>query len=191
MCLIAGLNEKKVLGVVWSAYIVYVGIFVQIFRVNTVFFFWQSNLGSNQWLFNADLDKTKVPALCLRHDVDGLLWQPESPAQNEPPWKHIATFNAFGYVQASKETRKFTTCPPNCSYAVITDTVRHLYMYRQAVSVATPLRNRKTGQQVSSVAKQQVVSLEAVDNIVGLQATNEKLFVMTEGTLHMIKVWKK
>lgn len=153
------------------------------------FIWFQSNLGSNQWLFNTELDKTKVPALCLRHDVDGLLWQPEfQSGQKEPPWKHIATFNAFGYVQASKQTRRFTTCPPDCSYAVISDTVRHLYMYRQAVSVSTPLRNRKTGQQVNAVAKQQVISLEAVDNIIGLQATNDKLFVMTENTLHIIKV---
>ena len=54
--------------------------------------------------------------------------------------------------------------------------------------MSTPLRNRKTGQQVNAVAKQQVISLEAVDNIIGLQATNDKLFVMTENTLHIIKV---
>lgn len=127
--------------------------------------------------------------MCLRHDVDGLLWQPDSKLEKGvAPWKHTATFNAFGYVQASKQTRKFTTCPPDCSYVVISDTVRHLYMYRQAVSVSTPLRNRKTGQQVSSVAKQQVIALEAVDNIIGLQATNDKIFAMTESLLHMIKV---
>ena len=127
--------------------------------------------------------------LCLRHDVDGLLLQPEFiPKQEGPPWKHVATFNAFGYVQASKQTRKFTTCPPDCSYAVISDSVRHLYLYRQAVAVSTPLRNRKTGQDVKSVAKQQVISLEAIDNIVGLQAVNDKIFVMTESVLHMIKV---
>ena len=121
--------------------------------------------------------------------MDGLLWQPEVKSnQDEPPWKHIATFNAFGYVQASKQTRKFTTCPPDFSYAIISDSVRHLYMYRQAVSVSTPLRNRKTGQQVNAVAKQQVISLEAVDNIVGLQAMNDKMFVMTESVLHMVKI---
>ena len=54
--------------------------------------------------------------------------------------------------------------------------------------MSTPLRNRKTGQQVNSVAKQQVISLEAVDNIIGLQAVNDKIFVITESLLHMIKV---
>lgn len=36
-----------------------------------------------------------MPAFCLRHDVDALLWQPR-PEQPDALWEHIATFNALG-----------------------------------------------------------------------------------------------
>jgi hypothetical protein len=35
------------------------------------------------------------------------------------------------------------------------------------------LRNRKTGQEVGAVAKQQLISLDAVDSIVGIQVTGK------------------
>ncbi|KAJ8310984.1 hypothetical protein KUTeg_011468 [Tegillarca granosa] len=149
----------------------------------------QTNLGSHQWLFKASLDCNKVQSICLRHDVDGLMWQPENVVkEKELPWKHVSTFNAFGYVQASKQQRKFTTCSPDCSYAVICDCVRHVYIYRQPSAISSPLRNRKTGQQVDTVAKQQVIALESVDNIIGLQATNDRLFIATKQVLYSVIV---
>jgi hypothetical protein len=57
-----------------------------------------------------------VPAICLRHDVDGCVWQLESPQENGHwPCTHIGTFPAFGYVQASKQQKKFCTCAPGTS----------------------------------------------------------------------------
>ena len=68
------------------------------------------------------------------------------------PWNHIGVLNAFGYVLASKTQRRFCTCAPDMSVAVIADAQRHLYLYRQNVSVLSPVRNRKTGQQVNGVS---------------------------------------
>ena len=45
-----------------------------------------------------------VPSFCIRHDVDGVLWQPEG----EDQFTHISTYNAFGFVKASKTMAKFT-----------------------------------------------------------------------------------
>ncbi|GAB1597442.1 nudC domain-containing protein 1-like [Argonauta hians] len=142
----------------------------------------QAHLGSHQWLFNTFTDVEKIPAVCLRHDVDGLVWQlgdDDSLDLAMPPWRHIATFNAFGYVQASKQQKKFSACPPDFSYAIICDCSKHCYIYRQPLAIATSVRNRKTGHQVTTVSKQQVFSLEEAENNMGVQATNRYLFILT------------
>lgn len=146
-------------------------------------------MSSQRYLFNVWLESTKPRALCLQYDVDGLVWQPQNHiSEQNLPWKHVATFNAFGYVQASKQQRKFSTCPPDCSYAVICDCSRHIYIYRQPLPISSPLRNRKTGHQVNAVAKQQLVTLDTNDNILGVKATNEQLLILTENELLVVQV---
>ncbi|KFO35226.1 nudC domain-containing protein 1 [Fukomys damarensis] len=145
------------------------------------------NLGGNQYLFSVIVDPKEMPCFCLRHDVDALLWQPHS-SKHDDMWEHIATFNALGYVQASKRDKKFFACPPNCSYAALCECVRHVFIYRQPTPMATVLYNRKEGRRVGQVAKQQVASLETSDPILGFQATNERLFVLTTKNLFLIKV---
>ncbi|NXA39289.1 NUDC1 protein, partial [Eudromia elegans] len=145
------------------------------------------NLGSNQYLFSVVVDPKEMPCFCLRHDVDALLWQPH-PDQPENMWEHIATFNALGYVQASKQDKKFMACAPNHSYAALCECLRRVFIYRQPTPLPTVLYNRKEGRQVGQVAKQLVATLEASDPILGFQATNERLFVLTTKTLFLIKV---
>ena len=49
---------------------------------------------------------------CLRQDVDGFVWRVEPKSgDNLEPFCHAATFNAFGYVKASKTMAKFTSAP--------------------------------------------------------------------------------
>nr|XP_004661446.1 nudC domain-containing protein 1 [Jaculus jaculus] len=145
------------------------------------------NLGSNQYLFSVIVNPKDMPCFCLRHDVDALLWQPHS-SQREDMWEHIATFNALGYVQASKRDKKFFACAPNSSYAALCECLRRVFIYRQPAPTATVLYNRKEGRHVGQVAKQQVASLETNDPILGFQATNERLFVLTTKNLFLIKV---
>ncbi|XP_017932995.1 nudC domain-containing protein 1 [Manacus vitellinus] len=145
------------------------------------------NLGSNQYLFSVVVNPREMPCFCLRHDVDALLWQPHSD-QPENMWEHIATFNALGYVQASKQDKKFMACAPDYSYAALCECLRRVFIYRQPTPLATVLYNRKEGRQVGQVAKQLVATLESNDPILGFQATNERLFVLTTKTLFLIKV---
>ncbi|XP_004640149.1 nudC domain-containing protein 1 [Octodon degus] len=145
------------------------------------------NLGGNQYLFSVTVDPKEMPCFCLRHDVDALLWHPRS-STGEDMWEHIATFNALGYVQASKRDKKFFTCAPNYSYAALCECIRHVFIYRQPAPMPTVLYNRKEGRHVGQVAKQQVASLETNDPILGFQATNERLFVLTTKNLFLIKV---
>lgn len=59
----------------------------------------QVNLGSHQYLFTVDVNPSEMPCLCLRHDVDALVWQPR-PDKPSNMWEHIATFNALGKSQS-------------------------------------------------------------------------------------------
>nr|XP_034491365.1 nudC domain-containing protein 1-like [Marmota flaviventris] len=145
------------------------------------------NLGSNQYLFSVVVDPKEMPCFCLHHDIDALLWQPHSSKQDDM-WEHIATFNALGYVQASKRDKKFFACAPNYSYAALCECLRRVFIYCQPTPMSTVLYNRKEGRHVGQVAKQQVASLETNDPILGFQATNERLFVLTTKNLFLIKV---
>ncbi|XP_056154660.1 nudC domain-containing protein 1 [Lampris incognitus] len=145
------------------------------------------NLGSHQFLFTVDVNPSEMPCLCLRHDVDALVWQPR-PDQPSDMWEHVATFNALGYVQASKRDKKFATCAPNFSYATLAECLRRAFIYRQPSPVDTVLFNRKQGRQVEQVAKQQVASLDSIEPILGFRATNERLFILTSNNLFVLKV---
>lgn len=145
------------------------------------------NLGSHQYLFTVDVDPSEMPCLCLRHDVDALVWQPR-PDQPGNMWEHVATFNALGYVQASKRDKKFATCAPNFSYASLCECLRRAFIYRQPSPVETVLFNRKQGRQVGQVAKQQVASLDSDKPILGFRATNERLYILTSSNLFVLKV---
>jgi hypothetical protein len=137
--------------------------------------------------------------LCLRHDVDGLVWQPviEKNSGNADGGsgirlEHVDTFDALGYVQASKSQRRFTVAAPDRSYAAIIDRQRHVYIYRKPEPIAEgcELRNRKSGQSVEKVAKQQVSTLDhdSEDFVVGAIATRKTVFVATCCNLYCLKI---
>uniref|UniRef100_A0A665TL73 NudC domain-containing protein 1 n=1 Tax=Echeneis naucrates TaxID=173247 RepID=A0A665TL73_ECHNA len=140
------------------------------------------NLGSHQYLFTVDVNPSEMPCFCLRHDVDALVWQPR-PDQPSDMWEHVATFNALGYVQASKQDKKFATCAPNFSYASLCECLRRSFIYRQPSPVETVLFNRSQGRRVAQVAKQQVASLDSDKPILGFRATNERLYILTSSNL--------
>ncbi|XP_015685993.1 nudC domain-containing protein 1-like [Protobothrops mucrosquamatus] len=127
-----------------------------------------------------------MPCFSLRHDVDALLWQPRPDQQDK--WEHISTFNALGYVQASKQDKKFMACAPDHSYSALCECLRRVFIYRQPSPLTTVLYNRKEGRQVNQLAKQLVATLETHDPFLGFQATNERLYVLTTKALFIIKV---
>jgi len=152
-------------------------------------FHFQTSISSNQILFtNAAVSGNESPMICLRHDVDGIVWQPTQDQEFiNRPFKHLASLHAFGYVSASKTRRRFLTASSDFSYAVIADVDRHVYVYRQKSQLHnTDLRNRKSGQRVSSIAQQQVFSLKNNDEILGVVATPQFLFLLT--TTQFIKI---
>ncbi|EGT48401.1 hypothetical protein CAEBREN_28763 [Caenorhabditis brenneri] len=120
---------------------------------------------------------------CLRHDVDGLLWGFE---QQTP--EHVATFQAFGYVQASKTTRLWSGCSPNNALACIIEGNNRVLLYSQKVEVSGTLSNRKTAQKVSHVAKQHLLRVESADQIRGVYITDSHLFAATRDQIHVVEL---
>ena len=165
------------------------------------------NVGDRQVLFISTASGLKertgngLRQLCLRHDVDGLVWQPvieknsgnaDSGSGSGIRLEHVDTFDALGYVQASKSQRRFTMAAPDRSYAAIIDRQRHVYIYRkpEAIAEGCELRNRKSGQSVEKVAKQQVSTLDhdSEDFVVGAIATRKTVFVATCCNLYCLKI---
>ncbi|KAG7158887.1 NudC domain-containing protein 1-like, partial [Homarus americanus] len=137
-------------------------------------------LGPTQHLFNSRVDETKVPAFCLRHDVDGILWQPSG----EDTFTHVATYNAFGYVKASKTMAKFTCAAPDISYVAVADVKSHIYVFFQPEAFGGELRNRKSGKRMNTVARQLVISMKTHSEILGLHTSPNVLFVLTDQTIY-------
>jgi len=140
----------------------------------------EANMTGYQHLCSVMEADSASPSLVTRHDVDGLVWRLSPEAVT-----HVATFPALGYVQASKTARKFISAPSSWGYSVISDNARHLYVYRQPQDMAeeTELRNRRSGQKVSKVAKQQVITLDSQGDILGLVALSSVLVVLTKDKL--------
>ena len=135
-------------------------------------------MGGRQVLFSATNPDGDVPPMfCVRHDIDALLWQPVlTPVVEEFPCQHIGTFNALGYVQASKRDKKFMTCNSSLTFAAICDCSRNVYVYLQPEEKAT-------------VALQFVHTMGRENSdILGLLATmTGLLFVLTNEELTVIK----
>nr|CAG4651951.1 EOG090X08S2 [Triops cancriformis] len=142
-------------------------------------------LGGHQLLFSQIAPDGRCPWLCLRHDVDGLMWEPVEEANFH--CQHVATLQALGYVQVSKEQRKFTLCPTDFSYVAIIDSIRHVYLYRQPTLLDMELRHRPSGRSVSHVARQQVLSLPSGDDeILGAFASSVGILLLTHTKLCLV-----
>ncbi|RXG71217.1 NudC domain-containing protein 1 [Armadillidium vulgare] len=138
-----------------------------------------SHLGAVQHLFNVQLERSVIPSFCLRHDVDGLLWEHDE----ERNFDHIATFNAFGYVKASKSMAKYTQASPNNSYVAVADLKSHVYVFFQKESLGGELRNRKSGKVSTSIARQLIISLRNHDQVMGFYCSLDHIFVLTASEL--------
>lgn len=107
-------------------------------------------LSGHQWIGGSRPPPPGPPALLLRHDVDALVWQPTAPKSAEKdtsPWEmsHLSTFPGFGYVQASKTSRKWVVTPAGFKWVAVVEGQQHIYLYYQPQPLETQLTNRKSG----------------------------------------------
>ncbi|XP_018577530.1 nudC domain-containing protein 1 [Anoplophora glabripennis] len=144
-------------------------------------------LGSHQVLLTANLNTDLPLALGIRHDVDVCLWQPQG-CGDDFSISHEGTLLAFGYVQASKQNRKFSVCPPDMSYSVICESSGHLFIYRQKRPISTSeLRNRTTGRKINTIAEQQVINVSN-EEVIGIYPTNKILYLLCESSVKALQL---
>lgn len=149
------------------------------------------NLSSHQWLCSDHLEAPGQRSLCVRHDVDGLVWAPSARDAERSPLDHVATFNALGYLWAAKSAeRQFSGHSPDASFAAYCALQRHVHVYRQPEAIAREmeLRNRKTGKAVGAVARHHVISLPSNESIVGMCCSREAVFLLTRSSLFAVLV---
>ena len=89
----------------------------------------QALLSGHQLLFIKRSAPGLAPSFCLRHDVDGLLWQPMGDELESWGCLHVSTIQALGYIQASKEQRKFTVCPPGTFIKYLSTTNKVIVLF--------------------------------------------------------------
>lgn len=140
-------------------------------------------LGSSPPLFNCSLRPGQPRAIALRHDVDCCLWlQHLNPTTGDWNLLHEGTLFCFGYVQASKQQKKFMSCSPDMNYGVICESKRYLFIYKSSYSTASGLRKR-TGQQ-TSIGQQKLITFDNTNGeIIGLSAENDILLLLTENNV--------
>lgn len=96
--------------------------------------------------------------------------------------KHEATLHAFGYIQASKRERKYLMCSPDTNLAVISESSRHLFIYKNSYNTASGLRKR-SGPQLT-IGQQKLISFDGSNGeIIGMSVENEIIFLLTETTI--------
>ena len=83
---------------------------------------------------------------------------------------------------------KVTNLFSDMSFVAVCEANRHVYIYRQPVAIATELRNRRTGHHVAHTAKQQLVNLDSMSEVLGVHASCHMLYVLTVDTLYALHV---
>ncbi|XP_034473729.1 nudC domain-containing protein 1 [Drosophila innubila] len=146
-------------------------------------------LGAAPPLFVSTLRPGFPAAFATRQGSDGAVWlQQFQPARPEE-WsvRHEGNLHAFGYVQASKQQRKFVDCCPDLDYAVICESYRHVFIYKPRNDSAGGLRNRNGPQVV--IGKQNLVTLDDdVGEVLGLITAPNVITILTEHAVFYLQV---
>ncbi|XP_075156140.1 nudC domain-containing protein 1 [Haematobia irritans] len=137
-------------------------------------------LGSNPPLFTTSLRPGFPLAVATRQDVDCSLWLQQYNTSKPDEWslRHEGNLHAFGYVQASKQQKKFMDCSPDLGYAVIAESHRHIFLYKSKYDTASGLRNRN-GPQIT-IGKQHLITLDDAGEVLGLCTANSVVTLLTK-----------
>lgn len=135
----------------------------------------QVGLGGKQVLYTLPSTPLYPSVITLRHDVDALLFSPSLSLNTAPiVFTHTSTFNALGYVQASKRDKKYLYSSYDGSCAVLADTSRHVFVYINGRGLYSP-------QYIHTLP-------HTADSVIGVQITNNNVFILTENSLTVLYI---
>lgn len=137
-------------------------------------------LGTSTPLFEVNLRPGLPNAIALKHDVDACVWLQTHNNNKTSDWTmtHETTIDAFSYVLASKQQKKFVGCAPNGNYVVICESERHVFIYKQTYDGAGNLRNRNSNTPVN-IGQQKLVTLENTGEVLGMCVENDVTILLT------------
>lgn len=151
----------------------------------------KSNLGSNNpVLFTLSLRAGNPLAFALRSDVDTCIWLPNiqyNAVETTLNVKHEGTLNAFGYIQASKQQKKFMQCSPDMSYAIICEPHRHIFVYKSKYDTASGLKNRNSSAKIS-IGQQKLITMDESDEVLGIVCQNETTILLTRNHVLCLQI---
>lgn len=154
---------------------------------------------NNPSLFTVQLRTAHPSAVVVRNDVDACVWLPllntashHSTTTNTDAavnWQlqHEGTINALGYVQASKQLKKYMRCSPDMSYAIIAEPNRHIFIYKMGHTGAAGLKYRGNGAKLS-VGQQHLITMDENDEIVGIYAEDNATILLTQNNIIVLQV---
>ncbi|KAG0228942.1 hypothetical protein BGW41_003218 [Actinomortierella wolfii] len=150
----------------------------------------------------------QIPSVCLKHDVDGLVYRIQHTPQSSRSSAamstadrqttttnnnnldlrlvHVSTFDALAFVQASKREKKFVMHDPQGRFCVIVETHRNLYVYMHTVGGQHKPKNERqividVAQMVQRSASQYHGNKRAADDrieILGCQLISDGVLVV-------------
>uniref|UniRef100_A0A183C8L7 CPSF_A domain-containing protein n=1 Tax=Globodera pallida TaxID=36090 RepID=A0A183C8L7_GLOPA len=115
---------------------------------------------------------------------------------------HLFTLNAFGYIQAGHQDKRFLGCSPDGRYATLINRTNHCFLYFQSAAVPNEheLKNRRTGKRAEHIAKQLVLSMSDLDTdfdpndasneFIGFHAASDTLFLLTRSAIYAVEMPK-
>ncbi|KAJ2885729.1 hypothetical protein H4R27_001170 [Coemansia aciculifera] len=156
--------------------------------------------GSPGWLcpsFSRPLSQRQggsgeLPPVCLRFDVDGTVFgfnaenmhqsggHVHADASTCP--RHLGTFAALSYIQASKREKRFMYADPDMTVAVLAETQRRIYVYHQVSS-----DNLNTAAQ-SVVDLGNATVAGETEELLGIQLSGRMLVVLREHSICTINL---
>ncbi|KAI8887002.1 hypothetical protein K501DRAFT_243367 [Backusella circina FSU 941] len=83
--------------------------------------------GHMNWLCSS-YHTTELPSVCLQVDVDGVVFQLKE-VNGSIEFQHIACFDAFAFVQASKRDARFIHHDPRLFFTSVVESSRNAYIY--------------------------------------------------------------
>ncbi|KAK9728361.1 hypothetical protein K7432_001151 [Basidiobolus ranarum] len=132
----------------------------------------------HEWLcpsFPYQKEPNDMIPVCLRYDVDGLVYRFQAPSEcGDFRIEHCASFDAFGFVQASKRDKRFMYFDVECRFAIIVESKKNVYLYR---------RNTESG---AIYSEQSIIDLGSHEDIVGIQMKGPtSLIILTSNHMYL------
>jgi hypothetical protein len=118
--------------------------------------------------------------LVFRNDVHGLMYDVEVPADGKLSLRHSATLPAFGFVQASKQEKKFMSALPSAAFACIGEFEKRLFIYLGTAATDSERAQHTRRQFVVELGNEPLLGMQLV--------SRDTIVVLTPRTVYAVKV---